>query len=358
MQQSDLEETFNYLKSKNVDITKLVYELMTYSSDHFVFKKPGFKSLWVNRKIDDFTDKKITKEELKNKPCYQIFYDRDKPCENCAVEKSFKSGQPEETEMKIPKYDGEVYIMKAFPVYNRENELVGVFELRLNITERKRLTERLEYNNKKLNTFDTLVHEIKTPLNLINTSLQILENKVENDKLDKEKLKKYLNVINKNNLRLQKLANNILEINKINNGKYTPCLEKFNVVEIIKNIVESSKPYVNMNNKTITFNSTQADILICFDVFDLERVIINLISNAVKHTNDGNTIEVILSTQENTVIITVKDNGPGISRHKQLSIFKKYSQGNETTFRLCEGAGLGLFIVKSIIEANGGTISV
>ncbi len=221
--------------------------------------------------------------------------------------------------------------------------------------------EELRYDKDKLDTFSTLSHEIKTPINLINASLQLLQLKMDKHNINPvlgSELNKHLDIINKNNLRLQKLVHNILDMNEIDKGNYKPALQNVNIVEIIKNIVEQSTPFIRNHNKTIEFITNIEEKIMAVDVFDLERIIINLISNAIKFTRPGDKIAVKFTAEEDKVLISISDTGKGIPKYKQLSIFNKYKLGDETTRREREGSGLGLFIVKSLVQIHGGKISL
>ena len=214
--------------------------------------------------------------------------------------------------------------------------------------------EELKYSKLKNNFFRNLSHELKTPLNLIFSSLQMLE--LYNKEADKSQ--KYINITKQNSYRLLRLINNLLDLSKIEDNSFNLNLQNIDIIELLKNIKDSIKPHIKNEDKKIIFKTDIETKTIACDPYKLERAILNLISNAIKFTDVGDIITINLAEHENYLHISISDTGIGIKKNKQDIIFEEFGQVDKSLSRNHEGTGLGLPIVKSIVELHDGSISL
>lgn len=228
------------------------------------------------------------------------------------------------------------------------------------ISENKRLFEEtIQYDKLKTEFIANMSHELRTPLNIIFSTVQLFSlyiNKGEN--LNIEKLSNNINIIKQNCYRLLRLVNNLIDITKINSGFMELDLKNKNIVEVTEEITISTAEYIKNMSRTIIFDTNVEDKIMSFDEEKLERILLNLISNATKFTKPGGVIEVQLFVKDNYVVISVKDNGIGIPKDKLSQIFQRFKQVDPLLSRSHEGSGIGLSIVKSLVEMHGGTIKV
>lgn len=228
------------------------------------------------------------------------------------------------------------------------------------ISENKRLFEEtIQYDKLKTEFIANMSHELRTPLNIIFSTVQLFSlyiNKGEN--LNIEKLSNNINIIKQNCYRLLRLVNNLIDITKINSGFMELDLKNKNIVEVTEEITLSTAEYIKNMSRTIIFDTNVEDKIMSFDEEKLERILLNLISNATKFTKPGGVIEVQLFDKDNYVVISVKDNGIGIPKDKLSQIFQRFKQVDPLLSRSHEGSGIGLSIVKSLVEMHGGTIKV
>jgi methyl-accepting chemotaxis protein len=208
--------------------------------------------------------------------------------------------------------------------------------------------------------FVNVSHELKTPLNVIYSAIQLIELYLQmgNSENYKGKINKSINSIKQNCYRFTKLINNILDISKIESGHFNMRESNEDIVYVVENIVLSVAEYVESKDLTIIFNTDVEGKIIACDPEKIERVVLNLISNAIKFTNAGGKILVNMHENKDTVDITVKDTGIGISDDHIKNIFKRYHQADKSLSRNAEGSGIGLSLVKSLVELHGGKISV
>ena len=132
----------------------------------------------------------------------------------------------------------------------------------------------------------------------------------------------------------------------------------YDIVQLIKNIVLSVEDYVENKKRNLYFNSHLESEIIACDFFSLERIMLNLISNAVKFTDEDDDIIVELFKENDEIVITVADTGVGIPKSQQEAIFKQFRQVDKSFTRNHEGSGIGLSLVKSLVDLHAGTIEV
>jgi len=206
-----------------------------------------------------------------------------------------------------------------------------------------------------------LSHEFRTPLSLMHTSLQMAKRRLKKTNLNEETRNKfniYMNTIKNNNYRLLKLVNNLLDLHKIDDAKYNMHFQNKDIVNTVKKIILSILEHSKAKHKSIKFNSELEKKIIRFDPFKIERVIINLIANALKFTVPGDEINVNIKETDNNILISVKDTGMGIPEDRQETIFNKFDHADSSLSRPNEGSGLGLTIVRQIIKLHDGEIDL
>ena len=251
-------------------------------------------------------------------------------------------------------FDGksvELEIVKE-PFLDSYGNLVGVIDTVRDVSHRSEV-ERL-----RLEFFANLSHELRTPLNLIFSSLQTIE-LIEKDLLKKNnRLKNYIEIINQNSKRLLKLVNNLIDSTKFDCGYYEYNPQNDNIVHFIENISMSVAEFAKQNDITLIFDTDVEEKIMAFDLEKLERTMLNLLSNSIKYTNSPGKIEVLLKDCGETFNITVKDNGIGIPDDKLKIIFERFKQVESRLRKRSEGSGIGLSIVKDLINIQGGIIEV
>lgn len=217
----------------------------------------------------------------------------------------------------------------------------------------KREKEIMEEREKiRVDFIAVLSHEIRTPLNIIINSTNLITKNIKDEKYVKEKI----GGINNNSYRLLKLTNNILDTIKLDAGLLNLNFQCENIVEVIEDVFQAVVPYGNKKNIDITFDTEEEEIYLILDKNRIQRAILNLLSNSIKFTNENGYIQCFIKLKDNNVIIEIKDSGIGIEREKIEDIFKKFSILSPTMTRQTEGGGLGLYIVKNIIEMHKGNI--
>ena len=234
--------------------------------------------------------------------------------------------------------------------YNHSYENFDEFDLIKDYL--KKMANELKKNQMINNDFISNVsHEIKTPLSVITNYAKLLEN----EKLTKEERKQYLNNLKHATKKLSDLVTNILRLNKLENQKLIPEIKRFNISELIINKIIQYESIIEEKNIELDVN-IQEDLYINSEESYIEIIVNNLLTNAIKFTNEKGTISVSLQKNKNEYEIKVKDTGIGMNAETGKHIFDKFYQGDTSHHK--EGNGLGLSLVKKVIDIIGGSISV
>ena len=259
--------------------------------------------------------------------------------------------------------DGQQRFFKTIiqSILGLNNNIVELIFISIDITDevkaKNKLEETLEMQNQM---FTNISHELKTPLSVIFSASQLTELYLERETnvINKSSINKNINIIKQNCYRFLKLINNIIDLSRIESGFYKPNFKNTNIVEIVEEVVESVRSYVEMKGLHIIFNTEIEEKIIATDVDKLERIILNLISNAAKFSPKGSNICIEIREKTDSIMIIVRDCGVGMKREDLNTIFDKYKKVDNTLIKNTEGSGIGLALVKTMVDLMDGEISV
>ena len=208
----------------------------------------------------------------------------------------------------------------------------------------------------KTDFFANISHEFRTPINVILSIIQLINS--DDEKNINEKYKKYLSVLQQNSYRLLRLVDNVLDTSKINNGFSELKLENYNIISIVEDITMFSAKYMDEKKRNIIFDTNEEEIILACDAEKIEKIVLNLISNAVKFSEPNTDIEVTINAdlKEERVFVSVKNKGKSIEEQDKENIFGKCIQGDKLLIRRSEGSGMGLFLARKFLEMHGGDI--
>ncbi|MEG1311558.1 MAG: PAS domain-containing sensor histidine kinase [Romboutsia sp.] len=260
--------------------------------------------------------------------------------------------------------DGKKVYMETVkvPFVDKNGMIGGILGISRDISHRKE--SEMEFEGLRMEFFANLTHEFRTPLNLIFSAIQLLNKKLERCRTctdiecSNHGYSKYIDIINQNGFRLLKLVNNLIDSTKLGVGslEYKPV--NHDIVNYIENIFDSVIDFANQNGIEMIFDTNVEENIVAFDLDKMERIILNLISNSIKFNKHKGKIEIIINCSDEFVEIQVKDNGIGIPKDKLSDIFEKFKQANNRMTKISEGSGIGLYLVKSLVELHNGDINV
>lgn len=202
--------------------------------------------------------------------------------------------------------------------------------------------------------FANISHEFRTPLTLISG---YAENLMET--LPTNYIKKQAEGIDQNAKTLLKLINELLDISKLEAGKMTLKFSQQNMVLFLKNLFFSVESFSEKRHISLNFVSDEADIQVVFDEEKMEKIIMNIVSNALKFTPENGEITLTVQRKNKEFLsICISDNGIGIEKDAISNIFDRFYQADNSDTRLYEGTGIGLALVKELVELHDGTVNV
>lgn len=217
-------------------------------------------------------------------------------------------------------------------------------------------TERLEELNKQKSMFVSIVsHELKTPLTSIGIFTEFIK---ESEPSISEKTKNYLDIIEGETGRLTRLINNVLDFSKIERGVKEYSFRQTELNKIVKNTIELIKYQITIAGFKLQSEINENKFLICGDEDALTEAIENLISNSIRFSKDRKEIIIKTFEQNEFYCVSIKDYGIGIGQEELNSIFNQFYRSQNAIAKNIDGTGLGLPIVKHIIDAHKGKISV
>lgn len=253
-----------------------------------------------------------------------------------------------------------VDISLAIVKREEEGSLIVVFRMLdcefKSIQLEKELNRIKEKNKFKTEFLSNVAYDIKKPINKIfETNNNLIENK---GKYNSENINNHTRLVKQNCYRLIRLLNNIEYVSRIDNGTCTLELRKCDIVKLLENIVKISKTYTDKKGIDISFKSEVNKKILSLDIDKVEKIILNILSNAIKFTDTGGKIDINLYMQNEQVCISIKDTGIGIPKDKTEVIFENFEQLDTTLSRGCEGTGMGLSVVKKLANLNNIKINV
>ena len=245
----------------------------------------------------------------------------------------------------------------------------GIFlirSVRKEVSQREKfelLSKELGAANEKLKELDQMKtdfisiasHQLRTPLTAIKGySSMILEGTYGDTSL---KIKGAVDKIFQSAQRLIYIVNDLLDISRIEQGRFQPALEEVKIANVLRDVVEELKPNAEKKSLDLSFSVSvdDAEVKIKADPSKIRQVLTNLVDNAIKYTPSGY-VKAELKKDGNGILISVKDSGAGMSQETLSNLFQKFTRAKNVAKLHTDGSGLGLYIAKQIIDAHNGKI--
>lgn len=268
----------------------------------------------------------------------------------------------------VQKPHGTCYLsLSGSPVYREDGTIAKALVCIRDITEQVKKDKLLRHQEDMKTSlkvqdeiFANASHELKTPLSVIYSANQMMDMYLNKGSLTEhaDKLSAYNNIIKQNCYRLTRLINNITDLTKYRSGYVDIFISNENIVEIIKNTTQMVSEHLKPKGIQINFDTDMEEKTIACDAYKIERTMLNLISNAIKFSENKSDIAVSIHDKGNDVEIKVSDNGIGIDSKHMDYIFERYYQADKSISRNAEGSGIGLPLIKEFVELHGGNIVV
>jgi CheY-like chemotaxis protein len=230
------------------------------------------------------------------------------------------------------------------------------------ITERKRLEDELRWRAEELIEADhrkneflaTLAHELRNPLAPLRNGLQILRL----EHRDPEVTEQVRDMMDRQLAQMVRLVDDLLDLSRVSRGAIDLRKERIELATIVQQAVETSGPVIEQAGHHLTIDVPRSAIYVDADLTRMAQVFSNIFNNAAKYTESGGTIHLTVQQQGSEAVVSVKDNGIGIPAHMLPSVFDIFTQVDRNLERSQSGLGIGLSIVKRLVEMHGGSVDV
>jgi signal transduction histidine kinase len=222
------------------------------------------------------------------------------------------------------------------------------------ITERKRAEEALRLADRRKDEFlAMLAHELRNPLAPIRNAVQLLKMQEATD----PKLVLSCNIIDRQVTHMARLLDDLLDVARIMQGKIALKIERFELTDIVNNAIETSRPLIESRRQELIISQTSTPQWIEGDRVRLAQVLSNLLNNAAKYTSEGGKITLNVMREGSDALIEVRDTGTGIAPNILPHIFDLFTQADHSLAHSQGGLGIGLTLVRQLLEIHGGTVT-
>src|SRR6185312_2605892 len=238
------------------------------------------------------------------------------------------------------------------PLYDHEGRLRGFAKVTRDMSDRKRVEALEEAGQQTRDFLAMLAHELRNPLAPLRNAVSVLRNRATGDHM----LEASRDMIARQVDHLARLVDDLLDVSRITTGKIGLQRERVDAAAIVSGAVESWRSMIDAKSQALELDFPREAIWINADPTRLSQVVQNLVNNAVKYTPVGGRIEVGLHREGESAVIRVEDNGIGIAPAFLPKVFDLFVQANSALARTEGGLGLGLALVRQIVEMHGGSV--
>lgn len=316
-----------------------------------------FNIFYVNKKIKEYYNfqeetTKFKNDLLRNEYLYSklkdIFNDLDTQGYWSGIIKDYETNEILDC-----------YVQKLNINNNKKEILVSYVDISTELKLEETL-ENIKIKDLQKDEFiSNISHELKTPLNIFYSTIQLLEKFSQNENINfKEIFNKHNNSLKLNCKRMIRLVNNIVDLSRIDLGVLKPNYGNYNIILLVEDISNSIIPFALSKELFLEFDTNVEEHYIMCDPIMIEKILLNILSNAIKYSESNSSIHVYVSVEKSITKISIKDEGCGIDLETQKHIFDRFIRADTSFTRLNEGCGIGLSIVKSMLDILNGNISV
>ena len=248
-----------------------------------------------------------------------------------------------------------IVLNQGAPIRDAAGTIVGAVVGQMDITDRIKAEEALRQADQKKDEFlAMLAHELRNPLAPITSAAAILSGHA----VDAAIVQRTSAIIARQAKHMTGLIDDLLDVSRVTRGRVDLDTVELDVKDVIADAIEQVRPLVEKHGHRLTVGLAPAPAIVLGDRKRLVQVMTNLLSNAAKYTPNGGNIGVLLETGDSDLLITVRDDGIGMTPELIADAFELFSQGKRSLDRSQGGLGIGLALVKSLLQLHGGTVTV
>ncbi|MEW6022894.1 MAG: ATP-binding protein [Pseudomonadota bacterium] len=273
-----------------------------------------------------------------------------------AMEEAIRTRSIFEVEHRVRRVDGSRgwALSRAVPMLDADGAIYEWIGAASDISERKEAEQKMREADRQKDEFlAMLAHELRNPLAPLGAAAELLQL----PGLDAGRVRQTSQIIGRQVLHMTHLIDDLLDVSRVTNGLVTLDKAPSDIGQVLTDAVEQATPLMRARRHHLSCTLPPAGSMVDGDKKRLVQVVTNLLTNAAKYTREGGTIALAAEVQDLTVVISVRDNGIGMAPEMAARAFDLFTQAERTPDRSSGGLGLGLALVKSLVELHGGAVS-
>ena len=247
--------------------------------------------------------------------------------------------------LKDDETDKEYMVSKGELAKLSKEELINKF---IKLSEAKKAQEDFILN---------ISHDLRSPLNIILSILQCYKDEYKDIEKGNQ-CKEHIEIIKRNGYKILKLINNLIDTTKLEKKHYNIKRENLDIINLIEWNISSIDKYAKQKNISLVFDTNVEECIMAIDPEAIDRIIMNLISNAIKFSPQGSSIYINTWKSINQITISIRDEGMGIPKDEQNTIFNRFIQSSKNKKNENSGSGIGLDLVRYLTKAHNGSIEL
>ena len=345
---ADLQTTAGTLR----DTEERFRALVTATSDVIYRMSPDWSEMWQLQGQGFIADADSASGSWLN----DYIHPDDQALVNAAIAEAMKSKRLFELEHRVKRVDGTLgwVLSRAVPLLDSHGNIVEWFGAARDVTVRRSAEEGLREGDRRKNEFlATLAHELRNPLAPLRNGLHIAKA----ESKPGTQLQRTIEMMDRQLSHLVHLVNDLMDVGRISTGKIELRQERVNLREVLTVSVEACRSAIDGRGHTLVREAGTEELFVEGDFDRLTQVFSNLLSNAAKYSEPGGKIELEMTREAEEIVVTVSDTGIGIPANELPGIFELFSQVSEHRGRAEGGLGIGLSLVRKLVELHRGSVS-
>lgn len=346
----------------NMEYYKIIYEQLLKNMPSGIIISHKHKIMFINNKVLKLF-KLDSEENIINKNISDLIYKEDREKYDKTIKSIDKNEKKESVIHTRFSYNNVMFEAQEIRFYETVHQktfqvsIIDSIEDKIKLEDAKRELQLRDVMEKTRNeVLSNISHEFKTPVNVIYSTVQIQDLNLQKE--DYDKILEFNKLIKQNCNRLIRLINNFIDSTKLENNKVEIHKKRVNIVSITEDITMSVINFAKRQKIDVVFDAEQEELYCDIDIDQMERIMLNILSNAIKYNKPNGNIDVIVKDRKEKVYIDVIDSGIGIPKDRINTIFDRFERMENKNAVIKEGSGIGLSIVKKLVDALDGEINI
>lgn len=346
----------------NMEYYKIIYEQLLKNMPSGIIISHKHKIMFVNNKVLKLF-KLDSEENIINKNISDLIYKEDREKYDKTIKSIDKNEKKESVIHTRFSYNNVMFEAQEIRFYETVHQktfqvsIIDSIEDKIKLEDAKRELQLRDVMEKTRDeVLSNISHEFKTPVNVIYSTVQIQDLNLQKE--DYDKILEFNKLIKQNCNRLIRLINNFIDSTKLENNKVEIHKKRVNIVSITEDITMSVINFAKRQKIDVVFDAEQEELYCDIDIDQMERIMLNILSNAIKYNKPNGNIDVIVKDRKEKVYIDVIDSGIGIPKDRINTIFDRFERMENKNAVIKEGSGIGLSIVKKLLDALDGEINI